>query len=324
MIQAHRDETGPFDRRAIPAGAIESRWHAADGEAIRRIDWLLPRGGGRGSLLFLPGRGDCYEKYLETLDQWHGEGWRVTAMDWRGQALSGRLGADGTTGHVADFAVWVEDLAAFWAHWRASTPAPHVLVAHSMGGHIALRALAERRVDPAAVVLTAPMLGLLPQWAPARLLHPLARLIAGLGDPRRPAWTASEKPGARPLERDRLLTHDQARYADEAWWREQRPGLAMGPASWGWIAQALASIRLLERPGVLEAIPTPVLILATRADGLVSYRAARRAAERMPRAQLVSFGAEARHEILREADPVRDRALDAIADFLDRMAPIVD
>jgi lysophospholipase len=31
------------------------------------------------------------------------------------------------------------------------------------------------------------------------------------------------------------------------------------------------------------------------------------------------FGEEAYHEVLREADPVRDRALAAVDDFLDRV-----
>ena len=38
----------------------------------------------------------------------------------------------------------------------------------------------------------------------------------------------------------------------------------------------------------------------------------------MPRAELLRFGAEAAHEILREADPVRDQALERIDEFLDR------
>ena len=89
-----------FDRRAIPPQARESRWLAADGWPIRRIDWA---GGGKGSILFLPGRGDFYEKYLETLDHWHALGWHVTASDWPGQAGSGRLGADAVTGHIEHF-----------------------------------------------------------------------------------------------------------------------------------------------------------------------------------------------------------------------------
>jgi lysophospholipase len=36
---------------------------------------------------------------------------------------------------------------------------------------------------------------------------------------------------------------------------------------------------------------------------------------------MVAFGPEARHELLREADPVRARVMAAIAEFLDRVAP---
>ena len=93
------DQAG-FDRRAIPATAHESTWTAPDGYAIRRLDWPASTGASRGSLLFLPGRGDYYEKYLETLDHWTRRGWRVTALDWRGQGGSGRLGMDAVTGQI--------------------------------------------------------------------------------------------------------------------------------------------------------------------------------------------------------------------------------
>lgn len=269
----------------------------------------------------MPGRGDFYEKYLETLDHWAGQGWAVTAMDWRGQAGSGRLGADTVTGHISDFRVWVDDLAGAWREWSAASPGPHVLIAHSMGGHIALRAIAQRRVDPAAAVLVAPMLGLLPQWLPSRAAHLVARLMTRLGDPRRPAWKWSEKPGSLPADRSVLLTHDADRYADEEWWRAQRKELVMGPGSWGWLERALFSIRLLERPGMLEAVKTPVMFVATSADRLVSFKAIARAARRVPGAVFLPFGDEARHEILREEDGVRDRALAAIDDFLERAAP---
>jgi lysophospholipase len=95
----------------------------------------------------------------------------------------------------------------------------------------------------------------------------------------------------------------------------------MGPASWGWLSAALASACMLQRPGVLEAITAPVLLLATTEDRLVEYGAIERATRRLRRGQLVRFGAEARHEILREEDAVRNRALTAIDDFLDRTAP---
>jgi lysophospholipase len=310
-----------IDRRAIPAQARESIWHAKDGHAIRRIDWPGVADTPRGSILFFPGRGDCYEKYLETLDQWHCAGWRVTASDWRGQAGSGRLGKDPVTGHIADFGIWVDDLAQLWADWVAATPGPHVLAGHSMGGHLVLRALVDHRVSPDAVVLSAPMTGMNSPPLPLPVLHGVAKLMCLVGDPYRQAWKWSEKPGELPVGRASLLTHDPDRYADEQWWRDHRPELVMGPASWRWVERAYASWRRLEEPGALEAVMVPVLFLSTASDKLVSHPANLRAAARLRQGEMVAFGQEAHHEILREADPVRDTAMDAISAFLDRVAP---
>ncbi len=315
------DETiAATPRRAIPAAARESVWRAPDGHPVRRIDWP-GAGTPRGSLLFLAGRGDNYEKYLETLDGWYREGWRVTALDWRGQAGSGRLGADALTGHVDDFATWIADLAAFWRDWALAAPGPRIAVGHSMGGHLLLRAMAEGAIDPAAAVLIAPMLGFAGVPVPFPLMRVFAALRRRMGDPRRPAWKWSEKPGEFPADRIDLLTHDAGRYADEEYWREVRPELAMGPASWGWLEQAVISMAKTADREALARVKVPVLILSARHDRLVSPKAIRRAARLLPDAQLVEFGAEARHEILREVDPVRDRALAAIRGFLDQRAP---
>ena len=315
-----------FNRRSIPDDAVESVWTTADGQPIRRIDWPGAERDKtalkRGSILFMPGRGDAYEKYLETLEQWHQQGWKVTAADWRGQAGSGRLGDDPVTGHIDDFSVWINDLAAFWSGWIHETPGPHVLVGHSMGGHLILRAVAEKRVCPDAVVLSAPMLDFYGSPLPISIMHLAAKLMKALGNPKRPAWKWSEKPGEMPVGRIDLLTHDKDRYDDELFWRDQRPELVMGPGSWGWVERAYASMRSLFAPGLLESVDIPVLLLGTSNDRLVAMPAIERAAARLPKAEIVRFGDEARHEILREEDAVRDRVLAAITDFLDRAAPV--
>lgn len=313
-----------FDRRSIPAHARETMWNAADGWPIRRIDFPaicdLPDAP-RGALLFLPGRGDHYEKYLETLDQFARQGWHVTAVDWRGQGGSGRLLADPNIGYIDDFSTWVSDLKFFWAKWSVEKAGPHVVVAHSMGGHLVMRALAEHAIVPDAVALSAPMLGIDTMGLPYALHHAIAKLFCRLGDPDRAAWKEGEKPGS-PLDlRSKILTHDTDRYEDEVFWWQARPGVRLGPPSWHWVERAIASTRQLNEAGALEAITCPVLMLATRADRLVDTRRIERDAKRLPNCELLLFGKEAAHELLREADPVRDRCIDAITIFFDRHAP---
>lgn len=321
MTQTQAPHAQSFDRRTIPPAAHEGRWTLADGHEVRRIDWQRSSSAPRGSILFMPGRADFYEKYLESLDQWHRAGWRVTAADWRGQAGSGRLGNDMVTGHIDDFSTWTADLAYMWKQWSAETEGPHVLIGHSMGGHLIMRAMVDGLVHPDAAVLSAPMLGMNGPPLPLPVLHGVAAMMTRMGDPMRQAWKWSEKPGELPAGRANLLTHDADRYADEAWWRESRPELAMGPASWGWVERAYASWRVLEAPGALEKVDVPVLIVSTSSDKLVSHAANIRGAARLPKGKLVAFSEEAHHEILREIDQVRDRMMAEITTFLDEAAP---
>ena len=112
-----------FDRRAIPKAAHESRWALPDGQEIRRIAFDPASDKPvRGSLLFMPGRGDFYEKYLESLEYWAAQGWQVSAADWRGQGASGRMTADPLVGDIADFSVWSQTLPRCGATGPRRTP----------------------------------------------------------------------------------------------------------------------------------------------------------------------------------------------------------
>jgi lysophospholipase len=308
-----------FDRRALPAGAAIGEWRASDGWPHRTFAWHS--GVGRGSILFLGGRGDIFEKYLETFDHWHRAGWSVASFDWRGQGGSGRLSQNPSCGHASSFVPFIDDFAAYVEQWRTANPAPHVIVAHSMGGHLTLRAFSEARAAPDAAVLVAPMLGLKSQPFGARVAAKVAALMCRIGKPERLAWKVNERPGVPMKGRRALLTHDESRYEDELWWKAHKPEIAVGPPSWAWVAEAYRSTLALEEPGRLERITTPVLLLAAENDRLVDSAAILRAATRLPNAKLRVWGPESAHEILREVDPVRDAALAEIDGFLDTRAP---
>ncbi len=298
-------------RRAIPSDASITQWQAPDGWPLRRFEWP---GRGRGSILFQGGRGDVFEKYLESFAHWHDAGWSVTSLDWRGQGGSGRLSDNARVGHAIDFAPWIADLQAFWVDWHADHSGPRVVMGHSMGGHLILQALLESAIAPDAAILIAPMLGLRAPLSP-RLGEWVARFMRNRGDPARAAWKGNERPGTR-IDRQKLLTSDVSRYDDEQYWYDRLPDIKLGPPSWSWLAEAFAATREQRADPGLETLATPVMMLVADADELVDPRAAVSLAAQLPDVELVRFGRESAHEILREADPVRDRALDAIDTFL--------
>lgn len=308
------------NRRAIPDDMVLSQWRAPDGWTLRRFDRPAAGAAARGSLLFQGGRGDFFEKYLEAFDAWHRNGWHITGFDWRGQGGSGRFLADARIGHAPSLDPLLDDFAGVVASWIAETPPPHVLIGHSMGGHLVLRLLAERQPAVDAAVLIAPMLAFARAPVPAWLTGLLARGARWMGLGERPAWTDGDRPDLFAERRRTNLTGCKERYADELWWREARPEVAMGPPSWGWLAAAVESMARLGRPGALEGIAVPVLMLGTTRDRLVSAAAIRLATARLPDVQLEMFD-DGAHELLREADPVRLRTLAAIERFLDARAP---
>ena len=311
--------TSHFDRRAIPPGLSIGEWRAADGWPLRRFDWEPAGGETRGSILFQAGRGDFIEKYLEVYAHWRGQGWRVSGFDWRGQGGSGRLLADRRVGHLPSLDPLLRDFTGFAAEWLAESPAPHVLIGHSMGGHLALRLLAERGIAVDAAILVAPMLGLNTGPVPVRIARALARALCALGLTERPAWREGNRPGEAEHTRQTNLTACLDRYADELWWKGEHPELALATPSWGWLVAAFESIAGLDRPGVMEKVTTPMLILGSEHDRLVSPAAISKAAARLPNARLV-MSKQGAHELLREVDGVRLPLLAEIDRFLDAKA----
>lgn len=304
--------------RVWPSGGQRDYWIAADGWPLRRFRL---GSGTRGRMLLLNGRGDMIEKYLEVALYWAAQGWAVTCFDWRGQGGSGRLLPDPMTGHVENFSQWIDDLADFAVDWRSEGAGPYVMLGHSMGGHILLRALAERRLAPDAAVLVAPMLGLDSGPLPHCLARVIARAMTSIGFDRKRAWTQHETTVRQRAMRQKRLTHSVERYDDERYWRTFSPEIALGPPSWNWVDQAFRSTAALERSRALDALAVPLLILGTMADKLVSPAAIRRMAARLSTARTHFYGEEAAHEILRERDGVRLDALARIDAFLADVAP---
>ena len=281
--------------------------------ALRRLDWpVAGRRKPRGSLLFVNGRGDFIEKYLETYAHFRAIGWAVTSFDWRGQGGSRGPGEEKAR---AGFDILVEDLAALVGDWRSGSPGPHVALGHSMGGHLLLRTLIDRNPALDAIILTAPMLEVNSKPIPIRIAPDIADTMYWLGFGNVPMWKtppAMLVPGGR---RNRNLTASPERYADELHWWGLKPAYNTGPPTFGWMRGAFRSRAATFTPEKLRRLALPILIVGAERDRLVSAEAIREAAALLPNAELEMMP-DAAHEILRDCDAVRDRALARIDAFL--------
>lgn len=133
-------------------------WVAADGAVLREAVWL-PEGERRGTLIVLPGHQEFAEKYEELAEWATYRSWEVRFLEWRGQGLSDRVLEDRQKAHHRDFAIPARDLADWLDARGEDLVRPVIVVAHSMGAHLALRALTDRPLMPVdALVLAAPML----------------------------------------------------------------------------------------------------------------------------------------------------------------------
>lgn len=280
-----------------------------DGAAIawRRVDAPDPR----GHVLILQGRGDFIAKYDDAARRLRAAGLSSLTWDWRGQGDSDAAGSAVPVGagHVRDFDDYLDDMdAVLEAH--PDLPGPRALLAHSMGGLLAMLHLAREAEDAAAAVLLAPMLAF--RGAPPL---PILRAVSGaavaLGQGER--WAAGERwtPPRECTLRDNMATSDPDGF--EALQRlrtARRTGIVTG-STWGW-ARAAGRAMHRVRTADLSAVSARVLVASIPEDPTVDARAHAELVDRLPAGSLREY--EGRHDLLWEAAATVERLwLDVLA-----------
>ncbi|WP_230473660.1 alpha/beta hydrolase [Dyella choica] len=123
----------------------------ADGQRLFLRDW--PRHPAHDAVLIVHGLGEHSGRY-EALAQWFlTHGYAVRSYDQRGHGRT-----PGQRGALRQGDDLLRDLATVYAHYAASLGRPPLLLGHSMGGLIALRAVLDGRVEPPGLVLSSPAL----------------------------------------------------------------------------------------------------------------------------------------------------------------------
>jgi lysophospholipase len=273
-----------------------------------RVTWW--KTGDKGTVVLLPGRTECVEKYGRAAADLVARGFSVITIDWRGQGLADRALPDPMSGHVDDFDEYQADLEAMLTEAdRAGLPQPRFLMAHSMGGCIGLRALM-RGLPFRAAVFSAPMWGI----AMASWLRPVAQMVTAVSGLFGMAHRYAPGTGARtylveaPFEGNVLTT-------DREMWNYMRaqvvayPELSLGGPSLTWLRAALRECSQL---AMMPAPPVPAITALGTAEKVVDTAPVHLRMAGWGAGQLDLYpGAE--HEIIMEAASVRKRFFDRAA-----------
>jgi len=267
------------------------------------------------------GFGEFIEKQFETVRDLAARRIAVWCLDWRGQGRSIRPRRLPTRPRARKFDRDAEDLAAF-AKTHLPGRLPRLLVAHSMGGAIALICLRRHPELFGAAVLSSPMVGLRTGRVPVNLIRCITRpaRISGLG--------VCFIPGARKWRPDRLPSPERSRVSTDAErcrlrhaWFSADPQLRLDQATYSWVDSALGLVKRLSKPEFLKSIHTPILLGRAGREVVVSTKAQRRAARLLPDCTLVELP-ESKHDPFLERDAIRDYWLSCLDRFIaERVAP---
>lgn len=297
-----------------PEGLKSAFLTTRDGVRLRAAHISVPQP--RGTVVIANGRGDFIERWYETIGDLAARGYAVAIFDFRGQGGSQRRHKNHRRDSVHDFRDYESDLVAVMTQLvLPDCPPPYFALGHSTGGLIVLRALRKRTWFQKAV-LSAPLLGINRGLWPMPVVRFLCAAVPafGLGSMTLPGQ------GRFPLKRDDFpgnnLTSDRERFRRATAVLEARPELGLGGASYAWLGAALSSIDSLVAARKPITFRAPILIVAAGQDRIVDTEAARQFARRNPG---VAFAVipEARHEILCEADPIREQFYAAFDSFID-------
>ena len=278
---------------------------------------VFPAGGRprRGTVVILQGRNECIEKYYETIGDLSRRGLGTAIMDWRGQGGSERMIRDREKGYVGSYDDYVADLDQFFEEIvLPDCVGPFYVLAHSMGGLIALLA-APRLVNRVRrMVLSAPLLVFegLPFSMPA--LYGISRLLCGLG---LGATYLGGGPRARntTLFAGNKLTSDYARFTRNSGIYLRHPELGLGGPTAAWIRASCAAAAAVVEPEHRARIQVPTLIIAAGADEVVSTPAIETFGTRLKSGSVLTIDG-ARHELLQEADIYREQFMAAFDAFV--------
>lgn len=294
-----------------PKGAELIWFEGSEGRRLRGcIAPALSAAKPRGTVIVCPGRTEFIEKYFEVGRELQQMGFAVLILDWPGQGLSDRLLPDSKKGHIDRFETFMTALAKGLAALEDRLPQPRVSLAHSMGGAIALAAIAQDLVKVDAAAFCAPMWGIKSPFLGMRYLVWAMRATGRSGD-------YAVQPGPPERFETNIVTHDKRRWEMQRALTDAQPDLELGPVTWGWLGASLDILSTFTRPKALAKVTIPVFIASAGEEKLIDNASHAAIARRLKDCEHVTVEG-AMHEILMETDDKRAEFWDGFQRLLKR------
>lgn len=269
----------------------------------------------RGTVVLLPGRNECIEKYFETIRDFAARGLGVATLDWRGQGGSDRLIRDRQRGYVRSFRDYTADLEQFFEEIvLPDCRGPYYILAHSAGAVITLLAAPSMVNRVRRMVLIAPFLTLPDLPVSISTVRRVCSFFCALGLGRLYAAWGPRPRDTLPFEANKV-TSDPQRYRRNTRIYEEYPQLALGGPTIRWLQAAAKASEAISDPDFMARIQVPLLIIAAGADQVVSTRAVEAYARSLRLGSMLMIDG-AKHEILQEADLYREQFLAAFDAFV--------
>ncbi|MFW7380753.1 MAG: alpha/beta fold hydrolase [Oligoflexus sp.] len=264
-------------------------------------------------LVILTGRTESTEKYDELAYDLYQRSYSVYLFDWPGHGKSGRYLEDTHKCHITDYQDYLHALEQFMDQMVAPQGqeqlVPIAAFAHSMGANVLSLYTIKHPQKFDRLILSSPMLDI-PTPINQKALWYFLRFAEwiGFGD----AYVYTHGP-YDPNEENHV-TSSVARYQRQIRWRVANPQKNLGGATIAWARASLEAT--WEMRSHAEQMTTPILLLQAGKDIVVKVDGQDYVCSQAADCQKVYF-ADAKHEILQESDSIRDRALEAILEFLE-------
>lgn len=278
-----------------------------DKRKVRYAHWKANENRKNITIVILQGRASFIEKHSEFVQDLTKLGYDVFTFDWAGQGLSTRLTQHHHKAHIDSYDTFLKDTDQFLQTLvKTNSSQPIILFGSSMGGHLALRYMADYPHQVSGAILESPMLNVptkpFPEWLARLLVYGGAYL--GFEEAYAPGYGDFDP--SKDIFENSNNTSDKTRFLRQHQYTLLYPTHVVGGPTYGWVKATFDSIDKMGKPNYLNKIIEPILLLNAGGDTTVLNIDDSKTCEKLKKCNLINYKSS-KHHIIMEKDEIRNQ-----------------